>query len=465
LAGAYLLRALAEAHLGSRLAFVAAGIVYAAAWLYLAFRVREKNGMASTVYSVTCAAIFAPLLWEATVRFGVLPPAVTAVLLAGFAATSSAAPVVTLSALATAMALMIGTGSMVPFAVALLVIACLAEAAFCGGRRVAMRAPTAIAADFAIWLLIYIMTSPASARGEYQAVDPAVSVALCGALFAIFAGAISWRVLVRGLAVTYLDIGESAVAFPLAVAGSLQLTQGGVAVYVGVLCAVACAACYAARRVFFAWWGAAFGLAAGFLVVPGSLLTLLLSAGSVAAIVLRAWQPVLASHGVLCLIAAAATSGIPRLAVNAFLGSRLETATPALGIAAVGAVCCYLAWGRQAPRVSAICALLAGGLAGALAILFVRPPDAMLATVRTFANCALAIGFAFSGARSGRRELVWIGYTAIATGGLKLLFDDLRHSGHAALAVSLVCYGATLIVIPRIARFGAQAQPPDSVSR
>jgi hypothetical protein len=37
-------------------------------------------------------------------------------------------------------------------------------------------------------------------------------------------------------------------------------------------------------------------------------------------------------------------------------------------------------------------------------------------------------------------------------GSVKLLLEDFRHSSPAALAISLVCYGAVLIVAPRLAR-------------
>jgi uncharacterized membrane protein len=66
-------------------------------------------------------------------------------------------------------------------------------------------------------------------------------------------------------------------------------------------------------------------------------------------------------------------------------------------------------------------------------------------------TCALALAFSFAGSRTGRRELVWIGYTAIALGAVKLLLEDFRQSHPAALAISLVCYGAMLIVVPRLA--------------
>ena len=74
----------------------------------------------------------------------------------------------------------------------------------------------------------------------------------------------------------------------------------------------------------------------------------------------------------------------------------------------------------------------------------------LLATARTLVTCAVALSLAFTGSRTGRRELVWIGYLAIALGTLKLILEDFRQSNPVALAVSLVCYGALLIVVPKL---------------
>ena len=63
----------------------------------------------------------------------------------------------------------------------------------------------------------------------------------------------------------------------------------------------------------------------------------------------------------------------------------------------------------------------------------------------------MALGFGFAGSRTGHRELVWISYAAIALGTVKLLLEDFRQSHPAALALSLLCYGALLILVPKLA--------------
>jgi uncharacterized membrane protein YjjP (DUF1212 family) len=85
IAGAYLLRAVAESSSLPRLAIAAVAIVYALLWLVAAARVREEEWFASTIYAGTSALILAPMLWELTLRFKVLPAPVTAAILGIFA--------------------------------------------------------------------------------------------------------------------------------------------------------------------------------------------------------------------------------------------------------------------------------------------------------------------------------------------------------------------------------------------
>src|SRR5215471_3595399 len=65
IAGAYLLRALAQAGLMPRAAVAGAGIAYAAAWLVWAAR-SKASGFVQIVYAGTSALILVPMLWEVT---------------------------------------------------------------------------------------------------------------------------------------------------------------------------------------------------------------------------------------------------------------------------------------------------------------------------------------------------------------------------------------------------------------
>src|SRR5271165_3713667 len=84
IAGAYVLRAVAELTSLPKLAVAAIAIAYAILWLVWAARVKAANWGASATYAGASAVILAPMLWELTLRFNVLPPSATATILAFF---------------------------------------------------------------------------------------------------------------------------------------------------------------------------------------------------------------------------------------------------------------------------------------------------------------------------------------------------------------------------------------------
>ena len=177
IAGAYLLRAVAESGTLPKLALVVA-MLYAGMWLVWAVRTHATNHFASVTYAITAALILSPMLWESTVSFQVLSPVFTAAVLVAFVVLALTLAwrqglqlipwVATLAAVATALALIIATRDLVPFTVGLLAIALATEVTVCLGRRLTVRAVPAIAADFAVWLLVYLMTSPEGAPSEYR---------------------------------------------------------------------------------------------------------------------------------------------------------------------------------------------------------------------------------------------------------------------------------------------------------
>jgi hypothetical protein len=84
LGGAYFLRALTEAAVLPATAGVAAGLVYAVAWLMAAARAREVAS--TTFHALASTLITLPMIWEASFRYGVTTPPVGALLLGAFAA-------------------------------------------------------------------------------------------------------------------------------------------------------------------------------------------------------------------------------------------------------------------------------------------------------------------------------------------------------------------------------------------
>jgi hypothetical protein len=87
LGGAYLLRALTDAVLLPQSLGVLIAFLYALGWLLLADRAGGRGRTTSAAFhGVTAALIGYPLLWEATARFGYLPPAGAALAVALFTA-------------------------------------------------------------------------------------------------------------------------------------------------------------------------------------------------------------------------------------------------------------------------------------------------------------------------------------------------------------------------------------------
>ncbi len=84
IAGAYLLRAIAESGTIPQLPVLMVAIAYAGMWLVWALRTHATNLFASVTYAITSALILSPLLWESTVRFQVVWPAFTAAVLVAY---------------------------------------------------------------------------------------------------------------------------------------------------------------------------------------------------------------------------------------------------------------------------------------------------------------------------------------------------------------------------------------------
>ena len=79
IAGAYLLRAVAESSVVPRSLVLFAAVLYACGWMFWAARAASTNRFASATYAVTSAMILSPLVWESTVRLKVLSPALASV--------------------------------------------------------------------------------------------------------------------------------------------------------------------------------------------------------------------------------------------------------------------------------------------------------------------------------------------------------------------------------------------------
>jgi len=495
IAGAYLLRAVAESTSLPKLGVAAVAIAYAIFWLVWAARAPAGAWFASATYACTSTLILAPMLWELTLRFNVLPAAATAGLLAAFVCAASAlawkrklAPVVWVANAAAAplaLALSIATHELVPFIAALLVMVLLSEYAAGRDRGLGVRMLSAAAADVAIWALIFIYSSLPGTRADYPVLGTAALLAPGFALFLICGVSVAVKTVLRQQTITALETIQTVIVFLLAASGLLCFGARSGATVLGVLCLLLSAAGYFAvfavfnripeRRNYrvFAAWSAVLFLSGCALCLPPLWMAASLCAAAVAAAFLgvRLSRPALEFHGLAYLLAASVASGLLQYAFRALAGTLPGAPSTSVCLVSACAVLCYAAgkpcqgerWtGQVLPVVSAT---LAVGAMAALAVeclmgllgLGANPAPHHLAFLRTLTLCAAALALAFSGAHWRRMELTWIGCATLVLVAAKLVFEDLRHGHLEFVAASIFLFAVTLIAVPRIARMGHKA--------
>jgi hypothetical protein len=495
-AGAYLLRALAESGVLPRLLIAAVAIAYAIAWLVAASRAAARMRFASALYAGTSALIMAPMLWELTMRFHVLNAAASAALLGLFAAASTTLSwnkdravdfVVAYSAAAlTALALSVATHEMIAFLALLLAMLALCEYRFVRSGTPGIRLLVAAAADCAAWFLIVIYRLPASERGNYAALGTAALIAPASLLLAITVTAVAVKTAVLRRRISIFETAQCVIAFLLWVLSGLFLLPHVSARIVGVICLLFAAACYGAayglfhhspeHRNFhvFALWGAALFVAGIFLGLPAPWAIACLTLASIASagVAVRICCTTLECHAVIYLAVAALACGSFEYSFHALAGAMPATVEWSVFLVAACALVCYVAarelegerWQLQflhlVPALFTVCAVAALAAHGSLWLVSRRiVVDVFhVAFIRTVILCAVALALAFAGSRWRRLELKRIAYAALVLLAAKLLFEDLRHGHMGFIAASIFLFALTLIGVPRMARAGNRVQ-------
>ncbi len=494
MAGAYLLRAVAEASMLPRPVVAGLAIAYAILWLLWAARVPAGAYFASITYACTSALILAPMLWELTLRFKVMPAEVTAGVLGLFVISATALAwkrnvasvfwIANITAAGVALILSIATRELTPFVAVLLLMVLTCEYAAGRNREIGVRPVVALAADLGVWALIYIYASAADTRPDYPILGTAASLAPGLILFLIYGTSVIFKTVVRKKTITVFETVQTMIAFLLAACGLIYFGPGGSATGLGVFCLILSAAGYGAvfaifdrahfteqrNYAVFAWWSAGLFLAGGCLCMTPLSFALCLGLASIVCTVLgvRLKKLTLEIQGTAYLVAAAAISRLLEYAALA-LAATLP-GVPALSVCfvAVCAAICYAAgkagrgesWKRQilsivsaSVAIGAGTAMLVKVLMG-LAALSVNPGLQHLAFVRTLTLCAAALALAFCGSHWRRRELTWMGYAMLALVAVKMVFEDLRLGHLEFIAASIFLFAVTLIAIHPLARMG-----------
>jgi hypothetical protein len=492
IAGAYLLRAVAETSSLPKLAIAAVAIAYAILWLVSAARLPVGAWFASVIYAGTSALILAPMLWELTLRFKVLPAPATAGILGAFVMVASAlawkldrTPVIWVAnatVAVTALALSMATRELAPFIAVLLLMVLICEYAIERDHERSIRPLVAASADLAIWFLIFIYSSPPSSRVDYPAMNTAELLLPACLLFLMYAASVVFRTMRRGQKITVFETGQTMIAFLLATSTVLYFAPRIGAIGLGVACLVLSAACYSAVLAIFdgiaegrnyhifATWATALLLTGSLLCLPPFCLAACLGLAAIGctALGVRMGRLTLGFHGLVFLAAAAVVSGLLKYAFHALAGTLpAGVAWSVCGVSAC-TIICYAAgkpgsqenWKQQllhlVPAALAVCALAALLVEGLVWLVALRlTPDVYhVAFLRTLSLCAVALALAFVGSRWHRVELTWIAYASLWFIAAKLLFEDLRHGRLEFIAASIFVFAITLIAVPRLARMG-----------
>lgn len=492
IAGAYLLRALAESGTLPRLAVAYVGIVYAILWLVAAARVPDGRWLGSIPYACTSALILAPMLWELTLSFHILTSGASAAVLAVFVAAATALAwkrnltsllwVANGATAAVALGLSIATNRLTPFLATLLLMALICEAAVARGRTMSVRPLVAAAADAAVWGLVFVYSSPESTRPNYPVLTTPMLLAPGFALLTVYASGVVLKTMLRRQDISLFEILQTVAVFLLAASGLLEFVPSGGETILGWLCLLLAAAVYVAaevrfsdpaqrrNRLVFGVWSALLLVAGSLLCLPGFWAALSLGTAAIAAVLLsrRPQRNSLEFHGLAFLLAAGWSAGLYSHVYGALAGTLPDGLGWSVAVVSACALLFYaLGKGRleepwatralhlvsAALAVAATAALLVEGLV-LLAAPFVSTDAPHLAFARTVTMCGAALAMAFAGSRGGRTELTWLGYGVLGLVAIKVVFEDLRHGHLALIAAALFLFAATLIAVPRIARMG-----------
>jgi hypothetical protein len=481
-AGAYLLRAIAESGSVPQSIGIAAGLVYAMFWLVWASRLPLEDLAGITLYGLTSALIFAGLLWENSVNVHGLPFAAGAALIAMFCGTAQylawrrniprIAAMTSMIGGSLALVLVIVTHDVVPFTAALLAIASGAEFAACRGRWLEQRWFPALSADLAVLIVAWVITRPQGIPETYAPFGMSSVVGLQMTLVLIYVLGMGYRTLVTGEDITKFEIAQNTIAIALFIWGSVVMGREAPAArfVVEAFCLAAGLACYATAVRFLArqsrhrnflmygLFGLALVMAGISILCSGPVLVLVWCTLAVVASWLgtHEHQLSLQLHSPAFLAAAAAGSGLIEFSRQALhgVGAPSEARLAEIVAATIALALCYWMAGAGDSGRARVPALLIGALLswallglGSAAITLLGPDSGFLSTSRTGLICGLALVLARWSCR--RQELTWLLYPLMLYGAYRLLTEDFPHGRPTALALSLLFYGGTLLLLTR----------------
>ncbi len=481
LAAAYFLRAMVEmkavpAGLGAPI-----GIAYSLAWLSFASRAAEPWTV--KIRAMTATAILIPLLWEAQMRFHALPTGITAGVLLLFSVfglaiswrknVAAAAWIATLSGALTMCALLVATRDVMPFLWALLGLAAVVEASACLDHWLTERWLIALLVDGAVALVTWLVTQPRGLPEEYVRVSATSIIAAQIALLVLYVAATIVRTLGRGRRILPFDVAQCVAALAIAVSGAYRVANGHpamLAVLAG-FCATCALACYTVALMFqsrgdddrrnlavYSTFGLALAATCALLIANGAVLA---GAGAVLAIAAAlggSKTRLVGWHSAAYLLLAAGAAGLSFAIPAHFLRATGATGPPQMAAFLVVGAAGYCAWlfcrRRDATSRPWFLIVLTGIFALSLATLLADAGFRAPAGYRPFLYTAIltlgAVALALASRKLDVAQLAWTAYGLLALATVKLVVQDLPSGHMLAIVGSLVLYGGTLILLPRL---------------
>ncbi len=493
LAGAYLLRALTEGGTLPHRAGIAAGLLYAIAWMIAAARTPAAQRVETALYSLTGALVLSPLLWEATLRFHAISTWTAGGVLLFFTVFGLAASwrknililatITTLAGLGTSAALLIASYDVLPFTFVLLAIAAAVEASACLDHWLSERWLAACAADLSVLLATWLVTREYGLPPDYAPIPQSSLLLALVLLLAIYLCSTIIRTLFRGFPFTWFETAQCAVAMAITVGGCLRLSAQNprLAPLVGGMALGCAAACYVvsfarldrvgtASRNFYSYstFGILLALAGARILLSGDAASLVWSALALACLGAGSFYSrfTLQVHGGIYLLLGLLESGAMTQAGQMLLGTatqpdRVWMTSLGSGGCAAGRVAC-----RQAgPKGALLRLALAGALvwlsAGLAAAALTSAYHGYFGAGATHAYCAtartsvLAMGAllaAWAGTRWQNPAFSRLIYPLMLLAAYRLVAEDMHQEPKAASVISLLVYGAALMALPKLLR-------------
>ncbi len=510
LGGAYLLRAMTGTGAGdagtlSPAVGVGLGLLYAAVWLLFAHRAAVAGRPRSAVFhGLTATVIAFPLIWEATGRLAVLPAALAAVLLVGFACVGLGiaarhgvgvlAWATTLLGLGVAAGLLFRTHSLIAFGAALLAVGALVLWATYRRHWKVLRWLGTLAVDGVVLVCLGL----ASRKAPPDWLPSSALLALLLAFAALYLAWLARRTLGPEARVGGFEIFQMVVAVAVGIGGAARLASGPFAWVLGAMVlalAVAAYTCgfraplpeqdYRPGLLLYSSLGAMLSLVALRLLLPpaGGLLAVAALALAAAWLGISLRRRLLEAQAAFFAFVLAVQAGLLHQEADALFAAGDQVwakfSIPGLAALAVAMACRgillrrpadesdrWVRWASNFARLALTALLLAG--VGAVVSEFLAGPLAAapgpeadrgaLAALRTTVLGLAAVVLALLGRLPRLREAAWLVYPVLAVGGLKFVLDDLPNGRAGTLFVSLVVLGGALLAVSRLSAAGGDGR-------